>query len=143
MDLAVPSFTLSVKFFLTANNSILWKLKVLQHKISLVCFTKSKKKPYFVLLLYSLSVRQHLVAEHGADRVVPHVVGDPDPAPEELDGQVLPLPRVEEDAVVLGGGEHQGDVGGGLDGERLHLHVGAVAGEAQARQVLTPLACQI
>ena len=53
---------------------------------------------------------------------------------------MLVVAVVEEDTVLLLRGEGDGHIGGGLHVERLQLHVGGVVEEAQAGQVLAPLA---
>ena len=52
---------------------------------------------------------------------------------------MLVVPEVEEDPVLLLGGEGDGDVGGRLHVERLELHVGGVVEEAEAGQILASL----
>lgn len=59
---------------------------------------------------------------------------------EQFHGEVLVVAVVEEDAVLLLSGEGDRHVGGGLHVERLELHVGGVVEEAEAGQVLAPLA---
>lgn len=49
------------------------------------------------------------------------------------------IASVDENAVLLTRHQLHGDVGRGLDVERLHLHVGGVVPEAQRGQVLTAL----
>ena len=53
---------------------------------------------------------------------------------------MLIVPVVEEHPILLLCGEGDGHVGGGLHVQRLELHVGGVVEEAEAGQVLAPLA---
>ena len=73
-----------------------------------------------------LAVGHQLVREHGGHGVVPEVVGYPQPPSKQLDGQVLRFTRVEEDAVLLLGGEADGHVGARPHIKRLHLDIGGV-----------------
>lgn len=93
------------------------------------------------LHLVQSAVGNDLVAEHCRHGVVSYVVRHPDPPPEELHGQVLVLASVEDDAVLLSRRELDGNIGRRLHVQRLHLDVGRVVNEAQARQVFAPLAC--
>ena len=53
---------------------------------------------------------------------------------------MLPISGVEDDSVLLVRCEGDCDVGLGPDVERLHLDVGRVVQEAQARQIFATLA---
>ena len=87
-----------------------------------------------------LPVREDLVAEHGAHWVVPDVVGNPDPAPEELDGQVLVVANVEQHSVLLLCCERDRYICLRLHIQRFQFNVGDVVQEAQAGEILAPLA---
>ena len=87
-----------------------------------------------------LPVREDLVAEHCAHWVVPDVVGNPDPAPEELDGQVLVVANVEQHSVLLLRCERDCYICLRLHIQRFQFNVGDVVQEAQAGEILAPLA---
>ena len=59
---------------------------------------------------------------------------------EQFHGEVLVVSIVQQDAILLLRGEGDGHIGGRLHVEGLKLHVRGVVEEAQAGQVLAPLA---
>ena len=59
---------------------------------------------------------------------------------EQFNGEVLIVAVVKEHPILLLGGEGDGHIGGGLHVQGLELHVGGVVKEAEAGQVLAPLA---
>ena len=87
-----------------------------------------------------LAVRQDLVAEHGAHRVVPNVVGDSDPPSEELHRQMLVVPDVQQHTILLLRGKRDRHIGLGFHIERLQLYVGDIVEEAETGEVLAALA---
>ena len=59
--------------------------------------------------------------------------------PEQLHSQMLVVPCVEKDSVLLLSGESDCDIGGGSNVEGLQLHVGGVGVEAEGGQILASL----
>merc|ERR1719361_2969052 len=86
-----------------------------------------------------LAVVEDLVAEHCAHGVVTDVVRHSDSPPKELHREVLVVPEVEKDAVLLLSSEGDRHVGSWLDVERLQLHEGSVVQETETCQVLASL----
>ena len=74
-----------------------------------------------ILLINSMVVTS---PEYGGGRVVSHVQTDSEAALEELDTEVLAVPCVEQDAVLLVGLDKEGEVEGGEGVERVHHDVG-------------------
>lgn len=79
--------------------------------------------------------------EHVRDRIVANIIGDPYPPLEEFNGQMSRVPSVEQHAVLLGGAEVQGHIGGRPGLEGLQGEVGVIGSKVDSCQILTVLAC--
>lgn len=85
-----------------------------------------------------LSVGDLLVAEHGRDGIVAHVQTDAQSSAEKLDGQMLAVTGVQNDAVLLARGEGECDIGSRPRAERIEGQESAFV-ETDARQTIASL----
>ena len=83
----------------------------------------------------------HRQTEHGKSWRAAEVVADPEPAPEQLHGQVLAATAVQHDAVLLPTPQHHRHVTVRRRLGRVQLDVTVCVPERQAGQVLAVFTC--
>lgn len=87
-----------------------------------------------------LAIGNHLEAIHGRHRVIAHIVADTNATIEQFHSQMCILAIVHKDAVLFGTAKDNGYICLGPRTQRFQFHKGIVVDEADAGQILAPLA---